>query len=191
MGPIHGIAIHHSVTTGNAAWGEAEELGHIQTIDRYHVQIEYGGFGYHLAAFPSGRSYLCGDLAGQRAHVASRNHELIGIVAIGNFVGGLPAPPQMNAIMDCITYTRQVVGVHPVKGHNEWALPGQGTACAGALNGYQWGTPIPPVPPTVDLPRLAHSVPFLYAAAYKNDRTLLHPTDAGEIQKALDWHKAG
>jgi len=190
MGPVIGFAIHHSVTEIGPAATEEQELAHVRTIDRYHVQLGYQGYGYHLTAFPSGRSYLCGDLAGQRAHVEGRNHELIGIVAIGNFVGRLPEAAQLHALQECLDFARQTYGNLPIKGHNDWALPGDGTACAGALNGYQWGQPLPPVPPAVDPVRLSHALPFLYAAYFKGDKGLLHPFDAAEIQKALDWHRS-
>ena len=139
LSPI-GIALHHSVTTMDADATEAQELAHIEAIDRHHVSIGYGGFGYHSAVFPSGRAYICGQLTGMRAHVARRNHELIGIVAIGNFVGGLPLQPQMEGIVEAIKDTRSWFPDRslPVKGHNDWALPGEGTACAGLLNGVDF-----------------------------------------------------
>ena len=87
-----GIAVHHSVSGDYLAAGgpESEELAHLQAIDRYHVGQNFGGIGYHLAAFTSGRLYLLGDLDGARAHVAGRNHELLGVVAIGTFTDRLP-----------------------------------------------------------------------------------------------------
>ena len=190
MGPVVGFAIHHSVTEMGAAATEEQELAHVRTIDLFHVKQGFGGFGYHLCAFGSGRSYFCGDLNRRRAHVESRNHELIGICAIGNFVGRLPEAAQLHALQECIDFARQTYGNLPIKGHNDWALPGGGTACAGALNGYQWGTPLPPVPPAVDPVRLSHALPFLYAAYFKGDKGLLHPFDREEIQKAIDWHRS-
>lgn len=138
LGVIIGTAIHHSVTFMHTEATESQELNHIRAIDNYHLSLGYGGFGYHAAAFPSGRAYLCGD--GQRAHVEGRNHQLYGIVAIGNFVDALPTPAQLDAIRSLIVYPEL-----PVKGHNEWALPGKGTACAGQLNGFDWreGQPDP------------------------------------------------
>lgn len=144
VGQVIGYAVHHSVTTMAPSATETQELAHIKTIDAYHVSIGYGGFGYHMAAFPSGRAYLAGDLTGQRAHVKDRNHELIGIVAIGDFSNALPGIPQLHAIRDCLEFAAAGYGELPVKGHNDWALPGQGTVCAGQLNRYPWGPILAP-----------------------------------------------
>lgn len=133
-----GFAVHHSVTTMPANATEADERLHIQTIDRYHASLGWGGFGYTAVAFPSGRSYQCGDLDSQRAHVKGRNHELIGVVAIGTFTDKLPAEPQLNAIAECLSAFRGAFGSLPVKGHSAWALPGEGTACPGQLGSVGW-----------------------------------------------------
>lgn len=185
-----GIALHHSagrLVTGS----EADELAHLRAIDRLHQSDQnIGLFGYHLAAFPSGRAYICANLDRQRAHVAGRNHQLVGIVAIGTFTDTMPGTAQMQAIAECINFAQDFFGRKlPTKGHNEWALPGQGTACAGKLNGYDW-TPLPP-PPNLTATELAHAGPFLYAAFFKQDRSLLHAYDAGRIEAALQWWKAG
>src|SRR5687768_2191227 len=86
---LAGIAVHHSVSGDylTAQASEADELAQLDAVDRYHVSQDFGGIGYHVAAFASGRLYLLGDLDGARAHVAGRNHELLGIVAIGTFTG--------------------------------------------------------------------------------------------------------
>lgn len=151
---IKGIAIHHSVTSEPAPSSVEWELAHLRAIDAFHVAKDYGGIGYHVCAFPSGRVYQVGDFDGARAHVASRNHELVGICAIGDFSSSLPGVTQMGAIVAGI---RAVLDFYrlplPILGHNQWALPGQGTVCAGTLNGYDW-TPwlLPPVPEPVDNP---------------------------------------
>lgn len=138
---VVGIAVHHSVSgdyLGEAATVN-DELAHLRGIDAYHRQVGYGMFGYHLAAFASGRLYQCGDLDGQRAHVAHRNHELRGVVAIGTFTNRLPGPGQLAAIAEGIKEIRHFVGRDlPIKGHNEWAVKGWASACAGQLNGFDW-----------------------------------------------------
>lgn len=138
---VIGVAVHHSVSGDylTPSSSEAEELAHIKAIDKYHRDQGWLGFGYHMAAFPSGRLYLCGDLDGQRAHVAGRNHVLRGVVAIGTFTTRLPGQPQLRAIAEGIREIRAFIGRElPARGHNEWALPGQGTGCAGLLNGFDW-----------------------------------------------------
>lgn len=136
-----GIAVHHSVSgdyLGESAT-EAAERAQIQAIDRYHVAQDFGGIGYHMAAFASGRLYLLGDLSGARAHVAGRNHELLGVVAIGTFTERLPGDRQLAALDEAIARMREHAGKElPVKGHADWALPGQGTACPGTLRQVDW-----------------------------------------------------
>lgn len=124
-----GLAIHHTVTRMGMEATEVQERAHIRAIDTYHVSIGYGGFGYHDAVFPSGRVYHCGD--GRRAHVGKRNHELVGIAVVGDFSFSLPGEKQMEGVLEVIS---MYPGNWPVKGHNNWALPGEGTACAGQLN---------------------------------------------------------
>src|SRR5574341_1944407 len=133
---VVGIAVHHSVSGGQFFTGvvmfPADELNHIRTIDSYHVSLGYGGFGYHLAAFPSGRLYLCGDLDGARAHVASRNAELRGIVLIGDFTARDPGAWQVSAGAEGVAQVRAAASAPlPVAGHRTWALPEYPTSCPG------------------------------------------------------------
>ena len=138
-GNVIGVAIHHSVSGDRISPNSSptEELAHIRAIDAYHVDQNFGGFGYHTAVFASGRAYRCGD--GQRAHVAKRNHQLRGIVAIGTFTDRLPSPAQMAGILEAIRWHRADLGRDvEVAGHGAWALPGQGTGCPGELNHVNW-----------------------------------------------------
>jgi hypothetical protein len=136
-----GIAVHHSVSGDylTASASQADEVAHLQAIDRYHVGRDFGGIGYHLAAFASGRLYLLGDLDGARAHVAGRNQELLGIVAIGTFTERLPGDREIAALREGIRHVREFAGRPlPAKGHGAWALPGEGTACPGKLADVGW-----------------------------------------------------
>lgn len=142
MGNVVGLAIHHSVTHMGPDASGADELGHLQAIDAYHTQKGYGGFGYHLAAFESGRSYLVGDLAYARAHVAFRNFELVGVVLIATLTGETPRAPLVRAARDCVAHVGATYPGRPLRGHREWVTPeaeakGWGTICPG--NTYrQW-----------------------------------------------------
>lgn len=135
IGSAVGIAAHHSVTATLPVTATIDqELAVLKSIEAYHVSIGYGLFAYHAAAFPSGRCYQIGNWNGQRAHVEDRNHELVGIVAVGTFTDGLPGPAQMAAMAEGI---REIRGFWEkrlqVRGHNLWTAPGNsGTACAGA-----------------------------------------------------------
>ncbi|MGE0056968.1 MAG: peptidoglycan recognition family protein [Dehalococcoidia bacterium] len=149
---LTGVAVHHSVGgdyLGEDA-SEAAELAQLQAIDHYHVGLDYGGIGYHLAAFASGRLYQLGDLDAARAHVAGRNHELLGIVAIGTFTERMPGLRQVEALRQGIAHLCKAAGRQlVVKGHGAWALPGEGTACPGLLGGFDWASDeVPPVAAT-------------------------------------------
>ena len=145
-GAIIGIAIHHTVTLffPKPDMTEAEERAHIQMIDRYHVSQGWGGFGYHTITFPSGRTYITGDLDGARAHVASRNGELIGCAFAGDhstqqptddaYAGGASA---VAAVRAYVAFAGLVVGTVvasrplPIAGHRTWALAAWPTSCPG------------------------------------------------------------
>ncbi len=144
---LQGIALHHSASGDylTAAASESREIEHIQAIDRHHVEQEFGGIGYHMAVFASGRTYLLGDLGGARAHVAGRNHELLGIVAIGTFTERQVENRQLAALRKALEYLRRYAGRDlPVQGHARWALPGQGTLCPGRLDEIDWDAPSMP-----------------------------------------------
>lgn len=137
MGTVIGHAVHHTVTTMAATATEAQERAHIRAIDRGHVPT-LGLFAYHMAVFPSGRAYLCGHLSGQRAHVAKRNHELAGVVLVGDFSSGLPTAAQWSGLREALLLMRQVYPDKPIRGHREWALPGEGTVCPGQVVPRNW-----------------------------------------------------
>lgn len=197
MSGVIGIAVHHSVTTAPVPATNQNELAHIRAIDEYHVGLDYGGFGYHVAVFPSGNIYLCGDLDGARAHVADRNNELVGIVAIGTFTNSFPSTLHFDAILNAIRDVRAVYGRElEVRGHNLWAKPGKGTECAGKLNTVDWPVAlhgpldVPANPPTngEPVPPTPRDIAYAGGAAalfVQEGRSLkdLHPYD----QETLRW----
>lgn len=139
---IIGIAVHHSVTHMPADATEEAERGHIRLIDAYHVSQGFGGFGYHMAVFPSGRVYqTCRTLLAARAHVASRNAELLGICAIGDFSVATLSDPQLIGLMTGIFSMETQLGDAlkqapniAIRGHKDWATPQSPTACPGTLD---------------------------------------------------------
>lgn len=147
---IIGIAVHHTGGgEGAPMLSEAQELAVIKAIDFQHTRPpqDFGGFGYHGIAFASGRAYKCGE--GQRAHVKGRNHQLRGYVLHGNFVNVAPSDLQLSGLRELMQadwdkYQRQL----PIQGHDEWALPGQGTECPGIVSPRDWAAFMapPPVP---------------------------------------------
>src|SRR3989442_4543210 len=132
---VIGIAIHHSVSGGqffmSSAPSQDEELSHLLMIDQYHASLGWAGCAYHMPAFPSGRFYLCGSLTGARAHVASRNNELVGQVLIGNFMDTPPPASQLFAAADGVAYMRRTYPGRPIQPHRNWALPAYPTSCPG------------------------------------------------------------
>lgn len=128
---VIGIAIHHCVGHVDPAWAQAAEEQHLYVIDAQHIGQGFGGFGYHLAAFPSGRVYYCGDLGFARAHVASRNFELIGVALMGAFTAVPPPDAQLRAAAEAVAFVRQAYPGVLVAGHRQWALPQFPTACPG------------------------------------------------------------
>ena len=132
---VIGVAIHHSVSGGQffaaAVQDQDDELSHLLMIDQYHAAQGWGGFGYHAAAFPSGRWYLCGNLNGARAHVASRNHQLVGLVLIGTFTTTTPPPAQIAAAGAGVAFMRRTYLERPIAPHLVWALAEYPTSCPG------------------------------------------------------------
>jgi len=153
---VIGIAIHHSVSGGQfymaPAPSQDDELSHLIMIDQYHASKGWGGFAYHLAAFPSGRLYLCGNVNGARAHVASRNNELIGLVCIGTFTDVAPPPPLLAAAAAGVAYIWRTYPGRMIGPHREWALPEYPTTCPGDV-WLSWAPQLaaPPIDGSSDL----------------------------------------
>ena len=104
----------------------ANELNHIAVIHLYHKSRGFGGFGYHLIVFPSGRCYLVTPLDQWGAHVAGQNDHLWGVAFAGDFYDKLPGEPQMAGGREAVASTPKEV---PIKPHLAYG----GTACPGRL----------------------------------------------------------
>lgn len=127
---VVGVAIHHTVTTISPSATEAEEIAHIRAIDQYHVRQGWHGIGYHYLCFPSGRVYRVGW--GARAHVANRNHELIGIAWVADLSARKPNTYEIAAAATSLRDAWARIGSKvQVKGHRDWAVQGWGTSCPG------------------------------------------------------------
>lgn len=132
---VDAIVIHH--TAGDPREGESlllpasemsmeDELNHIAVIHLYHKSKGFGGFGYHIIVFPSGRAYLVTPLDQWGAHVALQNDHLYGIAFAGSFYDKLPGEPQMAGGREAIAYIPKEL---PIRPHLYWG----GTACPGRL----------------------------------------------------------
>lgn len=105
------IALHHTMSHTNwNTWVQAtqeQEIQHLLDIDAMHRAWGLGGFGYHNAAFASGRAYRLSDYNLGRAHVRRMNHRAIGTVLIGNFTNAVPLPSHLAAARECIADIRR------------------------------------------------------------------------------------
>lgn len=112
------------------------------TFHHHFVTNGYTNIGYsHLVSWPDGAVAYVGDVFTARANVAGRNHLAIGICVEGNLEGDIP-PAVVEGVRCAIGSIRsevvrrlgdkgQFVYGLPLYGHQEFALPGHGTACPG------------------------------------------------------------
>lgn len=125
-----GYAIHHDavVMTGTTI---AEELARIQTIDRYHREVNgWPGIGYHRMIAPSGRVYILSGSGYQRAHVENDNHRWIGYCFMGSWTAKRPPEVAMNALKVALQWeTNQRKITMLVAPHKRLTA---GTECPGA-----------------------------------------------------------
>lgn len=130
LGYVVGVALHHTVGTMSPGAPETAEHQVIRAIDQQHLSNGWGGFGYHYVVFPSARAYWCGW--GSRAHVANRNHELIGVAVHGDLRYRRLSEYEVAAVAECIRDAWRRVGREvEVRGHRDYAVPGWGTECPG------------------------------------------------------------
>lgn len=102
-GRIQHIAVHHTagfyVRPGAT---QDEELNHLRMIDQYHRSIGFGGIGYHIVVFSSGRIYWVSDFGIWGANVQGMNHVVLGICAVGYFDDYIPQAPQLDGMAEGI-----------------------------------------------------------------------------------------
>ena len=135
LSQVYGKAGHHTVshiwwnTAVNAT--KAQEIAHLKDIDRMHAAWGLNGFGYHAAAFASGRAYKLGSYDKARAHVASgQNNFWIGFVLIGNFTNYLPSEGHLEGARECMADIDQFYG-RELELRPHLLVPGQNTSCPG------------------------------------------------------------
>jgi hypothetical protein len=96
-GLVKSIVIHHSVTpTLSAHATEAEEIAWLDKIDAYHRSRGFGGIGYHICVFPSGRCYYTTNLHQWGAGVYKQNNCTYHICLIGDFTRVAPGQGQLK-----------------------------------------------------------------------------------------------
>lgn len=130
---IDSISFHHSVTSNlsvNAT--EAQEIAVLDAFHNHHLSLGFGGIGYHLDVFPSGRIYLTCRLTQWGANVGGHNNHEIGICLVGTFTNTLPGQRQRVASAEAVDYVDKflkrkvrLLGHKQYPGHASNACPGR------------------------------------------------------------------
>ena len=154
-----GYAVHHDAVRLVLEPTIDAELERIAAIHRYHTTPApagngWGGIGYHRLIAPTGRVYLVGSSASQRAHVRGLNHLWIGVCFMGDFTESRPTLAAMNAFRVMLQWETDQRGVPMLVRAHKGLNPG--TVCPGdwaapdawATLTMQPGTsPAPPIVP--------------------------------------------
>jgi hypothetical protein len=142
--PLVGVAIHHDgviMAPGDQDYSGTtlnEDLGRLATVHRHGISQGWGGMPYHLMASPNGRCFYTLALDRYGAHVAKRNHQLLGVSLMGNFMYAHPGDLQLCAAARAlVAIWGWSGGLLTWKAHREWALPQYPTSCAGDT-WWQW-----------------------------------------------------
>lgn len=191
LNPI-GIAVHHTVTRMKEDATEDQERAHIRAIDAYHLSQWEIGFGYHAILFPSGRAYWCGDPAWGRAHVARRNHELMGLAVVGDFRTQIASPALLQRLEETLA-EMDLEKKLPIAGHQQWNLPGENTECPAGileqLDRYHANNEQPPLERwwPVDF---GHVLPVAYVGFLNSNKAALSERDKKALDFLAMWYRS-
>lgn len=121
---INYLVVHHSAVAVDSS---------AEAIAAYHIDHNgWPGIGYHFLIHWDGRIEYVADISEIRYNVASRNHEVVGICLVGNWMAESPPDPALHSARTLTAALRAVLGRElPLVGHRDIALPGHGTACPG------------------------------------------------------------
>lgn len=106
-------------------------------IAKFHTDLPpdgrgWPGIGYHFV-IDEGVAYYVGSVDTQRAHIAQRNNEALGICWTGTYDSSLPAARDVAAGRDLILGLDEFYGHQKeIHGHNWFMQPGY-TACPGRI----------------------------------------------------------
>jgi len=120
-----GVAVHHDAVLFDAGdWNYNgstldEDLRRLDAIYQRGLDMQWGGFPYHFVCSPNNRVYYTQDVRHFGAQVAHRNHELVGVAGMG---------------ISVYHFTGRLLDV---RGHREWAVAPDPTACPGDT-WWQW-----------------------------------------------------
>lgn len=136
--------MHHAA----AFYAQRAGIDDIRTVTAYHRSKGWAGIGYHICLVediqdgPIAR-YVLSDLDIQRAHIAWRNHEFVGISCLTNFDGipnKLPTQKWIDALVIALAdllerYPNARIFGHKEKAYNATQSPDRvdyRTACPGS-----------------------------------------------------------
>jgi hypothetical protein len=135
---VIGFAVHHDAAVmepGDRNYDGStldEDLRRLDLIYQVGLNNGWGGFPYHGVASPNGRFFYTCDLLNFGAHVARRNHELIGICLMGLFTHHEPGDKQLCAAgLGIVAFWHFLTRLRDLRGHREWAIPSSPTQCPG------------------------------------------------------------
>lgn len=100
-GRITAIAVHHTAGfyyTPDAS--QAAEIMHLIMIHEGHVARGFGGIGYHIVVFASGRAYIVCNFDQWGANVAGENDHVLGLCAVGTFMTTVPGRLQLDGMAE-------------------------------------------------------------------------------------------
>lgn len=136
------ITVHHAA----ALYPQGSAIEDIRAVHRYHLSKGWCGIGYHRVLAETGGSnspigdFWVSDPNLQRAHIAYRNHECIGISMLTNIdshPSALPGSKWLAALIDAVADLKRMYPNAKIEGHRDLALPGYGTSCPGK-RWYDW-----------------------------------------------------
>lgn len=145
MSNLLGLAVHHDgviMAPGDRDYNGTtlnEDLERLGAIYRHGADQGWGGFPYQFVASPNGRLFYTTDVSLFGAHVARRNHELLGLALMGDFSATWPGQALLCAAgLGVVTAWHLAGRLLDVRGHREWALAGHPTVCPGDMRtGWQ------------------------------------------------------
>lgn len=129
LAKVVGYAVHHP--GAESTW---------QGIASYHVYgtseykpDEWAVIGY-LLGIEDGVVYLLRNIEEVGNHVYGMNDKLLALCVMGDLTKRNPSQADIAALDKAVRALDELLGRTPtVKGHNDWALPGHGTACPGPM----------------------------------------------------------
>jgi hypothetical protein len=108
-GHVAEVIVHHSyipsIPPGQTL---RTEISAMQSMDRYHFQQGWGGFGYGFGLFQSGHAFLGRGLRRTGAHTAGRNSKSLGIVFVTDGSVHSLSLAALAAFKDIIAYAIRV-----------------------------------------------------------------------------------